>query len=1260
VGNAQGDGRGGWSDQGDNDMAHAPVGLRECRGIPFDIIDASKNGGKSVMVFKSKDFTQGLESVTIPLGGAKAENLYVLQAAANLNGGAAKFTLVYTDGSKSKTLQAWQNIRVCNWWRPEDGNNYKVAFVTSNALCDEVGMVAMEWKNECPEKSIQSLVIESYNKDTIMIVGAVTLSHKKESAFAGDPVSSQARRVVKTDAKVAPKSASKAGAKGDKKPAATVSTSRGADRFFFPPQSSGEEARNWSVVKKNTGAYSEKLAGPQAADSIVRDLLETKDQDALNAMLTALGYAFEQKNRRDVAGDVFDKLRANNDLYSTIVAADLLLKAIQCVDSVRGARSYPDSLCDRAAALLDHPDPVVQSLAEWTLALRLKKQQASSIRISDSFGPEDRQKPWFRAWTARAAARTLGDDYGRQLIQVNRHRTLEGLKVEMEKTTSRMSRFVAAPGSDPDKAQAHQGSLAQALAAAQAALAQGDLQIGHVAYIAARTAARDVIAACRPEFPNEGVAFYTNYNMSGGDSNVNAAVTNGTNRPGGDIYWKQGADPAIPAAAFDVPAKIGDGSVRGMDLTWEADKILFSYWIQPLDPKAPTGWDRSKNAHLFELDVAARRITQLTKSPGDNDIEPCYLPDGGVIFASDRSSFGNQCAGAFLQDKRCTTLYRIDPRRADKPVAISNNKDFDRHPHILNDGTVVFMHWEYQERDLYHLQTAWRCRPDGTNMDAFYKQHIGVPYSIRDVQQAPNSQLCVATAQGHHDGHNGPVILFNPSLGINNPDTLQLVTPGVASVEGGLGPLYQQVVPEGGVENRGGSYINPFPMSDKAFLVGHDMEGVGLYQTSPGESDFAIYYIDVWGNRELIHRDREMSCFMPHPLRKRPRPPVVADTVDPKATFATAFVEDVYRDLPGVARGAVKYLRISQALMLPAPVNYDDPLFDFNHLHWLPGDATGVHFGHWTFAPRRTVGLVKVEPDGSAYFKVPAGTPVYLQALDENYCEVRRMRTSFTLQRGEFRGCTGCHESRLSAVGSQPVYPQTTLNKGPQTPEPPSWGDCYVLDYRKDIQPTFDRLCVRCHGQGKTEGGLDLTGRPVAGFTQSYRSLFGIKPGDPQIINDLEWHARINPEFKDDAYISGKEGQKAIKLMQDNQWPGMLVSISNKNSRDASVTQPYQFGSNKSLLIRKLLDDPKHRAEVKSRFSDEEWLKLVTWVDYNANFHSTLVDKSKWNTEQKLTRVPYYLPSPWIPADLNPSFCNKTDTSIVPDMLALKGGLPKE
>jgi hypothetical protein len=195
------------------------------------------------------------------------------------------------------------------------------------------------------------------------------------------------------------------------------------------------------------------------------------------------------------------------------------------------------------------------------------------------------------------------------------------------------------------------------------------------------------------------------------------------------------------------------------------------------------------------------------------------------------------------------------------------------------------------------------------------------------------------------------------------------------------------------------------------------------------------YVIDVWGNRELLHRYRDLSCFEPQALRRRVRPPVVADTVRPDATHATAFLENMYRDLPGVEPGSVKYLCISQSLMLPAPVDVARTEI-YNHLHYLPGDATAHHFAHWAWSPSRTIGIVRVEPDGSAYFKVPAGTPVYLQSLDENHCEIRRMRTSFTMQHGEFRSCTGCHETRLESVGNLKPMSRDTLDRGPKTPEP--------------------------------------------------------------------------------------------------------------------------------------------------------------------------------------------------------------------------------
>ena len=47
------------------------------------------------------------------------------------------------------------------------------------------------------------------------------------------------------------------------------------------------------------------------------------------------------------------------------------------------------------------------------------------------------------------------------------------------------------------------------------------------------------------------------------------------------------------------------------------------------------------------------------------------------------------------------------------------------------------------------------------------------------------------------------------------------------------------------------------------------------------------------------------------------------------------------------------------------------------------------------------LGTVPVEADGSAHFRVPAETAVYFQLLDEDFMELRRMRSFISFQPGE-------------------------------------------------------------------------------------------------------------------------------------------------------------------------------------------------------------------------------------------------------------------
>ncbi len=469
------------------------------------------------------------------------------------------------------------------------------------------------------------------------------------------------------------------------------------------------------------------------------------------------------------------------------------------------------------------------------------------------------------------------------------------------------------------------------------------------------------------------------------------------------------------------------------------------------------------------------------------------------------------------------------------------------------------------------VHALWSARPDGTMSDAVYKHHMKAPCGLRDARSIPGTNKLVAIATGHHTFAYGPVVVVDPAQGMNNEAGLEIVTPGVKPQEG---PMAGHPVAEGGVPDRGGVYQTPWALSEKCFLVSYSYARPKC--TAPAGADsngFGIYLIDAYGNRELLHRDPVFSCAFPMPLRKRPKPLILPDVMagadgassrpeGDSVKEATCYVADVYEGLEGVSRGTVQYLRISQHVGWPF-----DP--QQGQMDYIPGDAGSHRVDFQSWSPVRVIGTVPVEQDGSASFKVPADTALYFQALDEKHMEIRRMRSMVSFKAGERRGCTGCHESRGAAPAPKRSAVKA-LMRAPDRPVPPSWGAERLLGYEWLIQPILDQHCVRCHGQEEPDGGLDFTAtRGKGGLYQSFHTMFGHRPGQK------------------------KKGP-------------VLVSCSDRFS-NAAVTQPKQFGSHKSPLVRALLDDALHRKEV--QLSSQEWVSLVTWVDANAPYHDAFVNK---------------------------------------------------
>jgi hypothetical protein len=477
---------------------------------------------------------------------------------------------------------------------------------------------------------------------------------------------------------------------------------------------------------------------------------------------------------------------------------------------------------------------------------------------------------------------------------------------------------------------------------------------------------------------------------------------------------------------------------------------------------------------------------------------------------------------------------------------MSVSKDGDYLPHALSDGTIGYTRWEYQERGWAHIQSIWTLRPDGTGADALFKQHLNNPWALEDVRSIPGGRKLVAIATGHHTLPAGPVVVINPDSGLNNEHGIRIVTPGVLPPEGGMSGT---PVNEGGVMGRGGFYVTPWPLSERSFLVSY------TYGAQTDATGYAIYLIDVYGTKELVHRDPTISCFVPIPLRPRGKPPVLPD-VTRRADQVTCVVANVAHGVDGVSPDAIRYIRISKRDQWPYSNTYGGQRYE--------PDVKGVMI-NWT--PARVIGTVPVEADGSACFTVPADTPVYFQLLDEDHMELRRMRSFISFQPGEIRACMGCHETRAEAPPACDV--PLALRREPRVPIPPPWGD-RAISFLRDVQPVFDRHCVRCHGGLKPKGGLDFSGGLTARYNKAYDTILAHR----------------------------------------------LVARSNVGD-DAKITPALAFGSHKSKLIA-ALRGKRHKKNV--RLSRNDWLRLVTWIDLNAPYHDGFINK-------RLKRPPYDLPA---------------------------------
>ncbi len=523
--------------------------------------------------------------------------------------------------------------------------------------------------------------------------------------------------------------------------------------------------------------------------------------------------------------------------------------------------------------------------------------------------------------------------------------------------------------------------------------------------------------------------------------------------------------------------ELDGGLFDRFDLSYDAKKVVFAYkkkrakdqkgnkgqvfriYEIELDPATGLMKDGSLKQLTFSDAAEANAIKchswqRRGSDRGFDDMDPCYLPSGKIVFASTRSQRNTFCGGSSV-----TTLYVMDADGKNLH-RISAGPINETAPAILDDGRIVYTRWEYVDKGLGNGQSLWAIRPDGSGSDHVFKNNTVRPAGMSNARSIPGSRKIVTVGGTHHFTAVGPVILVDTRLGRRGTKAMDTLTPEIGYPCMGH-PIYKF-----------GFFMDPYPFSEKFFLVSH-RTGVKTKK----RSQYGIYVLDAWGNRAKIVSDPEISCFEPIPLRPRRKPMKIASVeelaVAKEAKTGTLFLQNVYEGLTGIERGRVKYLRVMGVLEQPWGVNAMREV----------GMNVDVH-------RKKVYGVVKVHQDGSALFKVPAEENILFHALDENYMALQLMPTFINLMPGENRSCIGCHELRKKAphLGARP----TAVTRQPQTitPQP---GDTAprIVHYASDIQPILNKHCIGCHGAKDPKGRLDLTGELTARYNRSYENIIG-------------------------------------------------------------------------------------------------------------------------------------------------------------------------
>lgn len=514
------------------------------------------------------------------------------------------------------------------------------------------------------------------------------------------------------------------------------------------------------------------------------------------------------------------------------------------------------------------------------------------------------------------------------------------------------------------------------------------------------------------------------------------------------------------------------GDVSDPEVSYDASTLLFSMRCRraasiAADPRCTNSWN------IWEYDIASGALTRLINDDAladqGDDVDPVYLPNGDIVFASNRQMKSSADLGYRYLDeyeREVSIVLHVLNRATQSIEQISFNQSHDRNPIVLSTGEVLYSRWDHVGgRNQFSL---FKAKPDGTGMFIEYGAHSGVvaflhPREMQDGRLISDAMPLSGTSEG------GALMVIDVKNCSENRDC----TAGIS--QGQTQPTLFPINFGRGLSQYG-RFTTPYPLWDGSNRVlvtwtpcrvrtasGVKLcanltaaEQAALDDRDSGAPAYGIYMLNPNDKtlRPIVLSPDPDNIMVTDPVAILPRaaPNTLAPTgrradlaarnmgiLNVKSVYDTdnqnrmnAAVLVAGENIPTLG-GEADIARMKN----PTNADYKGRVARFVRIGKAVPTPQGMGgmrevIGETELEMQQIVGYTEVQPDGSFQVEVPADTPLAIGVLDAQGRAFQTHTNWIQVRPGETRSCNGCHSPRrgdplVITQGTVGTHPNTTL-----------------------------------------------------------------------------------------------------------------------------------------------------------------------------------------------------------------------------------------